>query len=102
MDTAVHDNTATKTVKVVAAHQLKSGDIQILTSITAEAAQLKQNKGWIKGLGDHAAIVMPTYGVIVYGIRTHLINVKDQKAAIQQILVDNYTVIANTKISYIG
>ncbi|KAF2453692.1 hypothetical protein BDY21DRAFT_292579, partial [Lineolata rhizophorae] len=35
--TSVHDNAATKSVKIIAAHQLKSGDIQIFTSTTAEA-----------------------------------------------------------------
>lgn len=39
---------------MVAAHQLKSGDIQIFSSTTAEAAQLKQNSGWVKSLGEHA------------------------------------------------
>ncbi|KAH8894683.1 hypothetical protein GQ53DRAFT_643326, partial [Thozetella sp. PMI_491] len=37
VETAVHGNAATKTAKIVAAHQLKSGDIQIFTSTTAEA-----------------------------------------------------------------
>ncbi|KAF2186072.1 hypothetical protein K469DRAFT_437679, partial [Zopfia rhizophila CBS 207.26] len=37
VETLIHNNPATKTVKIVAAHQLKSGDIQIFTSRTAEA-----------------------------------------------------------------
>ena len=45
---------------------------------------------------------MPTYGVIVHGISTNSINIKDQKATIQQILADNYTVIPKAEISYIG
>jgi hypothetical protein len=93
---------ATKLVKVVAAHQLKSGDIQIFTSTTAEATQLKQNRSWIKGLGEHAELVVPTYGVIVHGIPTNSINIKDQKATIHQIIADNYTVIPNADISHIG
>ncbi|KAJ5472155.1 hypothetical protein N7539_008724 [Penicillium diatomitis] len=47
---------------------------------TAEAAQLKQDKGWIKGLGQRAELVLPTYGV----------------------LVDNYIVVPNAEISYVG
>jgi len=102
VETSIHDNTATKQVKVVAAHQLKSGDIQIFTSTTAEATQLKENKGWLRGLGEHAELIVPTYGVIVHGIATNPINIKDQKATIQQMLADNYTVIPNAKIAYIG
>lgn len=102
VETSIHDNAATKSVKVVAAYQLKSGDIQIFTSTTAEAIQLKENKGWIRGLGEQAELIVPTYGVIVHGISTNSINIKDQKATIQQILADNYTVIPSTEISYVG
>ena len=99
---SVRDNTATKQVKIIAAHQLKSGDIQIFASTIAEAAQLKENKGWLPGLGEHAELIVPTSGVIVHGISTSSINVKDQKATIQQILADNYTVIPKAEISYVG
>ncbi|OKL55294.1 hypothetical protein UA08_09424 [Talaromyces atroroseus] len=102
VESSIRDNMATRLVKVVAAHQLKSGDIQIFTSTTAEATQLKQNKGWIKGLGEHAELVVATYGVIVHGIPTNSINIKDQKATIQRIIADNYTVIPNAEISHIG
>lgn len=102
VQTSIRDNTATKVVKVVAAHQLKSGDVQIFASTTAEAAQLKQNSGWVKSLGENAELVVPTYGVIVHGIPTNSITIKDQEATIQRMLADNYTVIPHAKISYIG
>lgn len=102
VETSIRGNAATKQVKVVAAHQLKSGDIQIFTSTTAEAAQLKQNKGWIKGLGERAELVLPTYGVIAHGIPTNSINIKDRDATIQQVLADNYTVVPDAEISYVG
>ncbi|KAM0742772.1 hypothetical protein ACQRIT_002949 [Beauveria bassiana] len=102
VETSISNNAATKSVKVVAAHQLKSGDIHIFTSTTAEATQLKQNKEWISGLGARAELIVPTYGVIVHGIPTSSINIKDQKATIDQMLADNHTVIAGAKISYIG
>jgi hypothetical protein len=102
VETAIRDNVQTKAIKVVAAHQLKSGDIQIFTSSTAEATRLKEDKGWLRGLGENAEVIVPTYGVIVHGIHTSSINIKDQKATIQQMLADNYTVIPHAKISYIG
>jgi hypothetical protein len=61
----------------VAAHQLKSGDVQIFTSSIADATKLKENRGWIRGLGEHAELIVPTYGVIVHGISTKSINIKD-------------------------
>ena len=81
---------------------MKSGDIQIFTSTIAEAIQLKDSTGWLRGLGEHAELIIPTYGVIVHGISTSSINIKDQEATIQQILADNYTVVPNAKVSYIG
>ncbi|KIW36020.1 uncharacterized protein PV06_11675 [Exophiala oligosperma] len=99
---SIRDNNGTRSVRLVAAHQLKSGDLQIFASTSAEVQQLKQNKGWLKGLGEHAEVVVPTYGVIVHGISTSSINIKDQKTTIQHILADNYTVIPDAKISYVG
>ena len=102
VELSIREHASTKTVKVVAAHQLKSGDIQIFTSTTAEATRLKQNKGWLRGLGEHAELIVPTYGVIVHDIPTNSIDVKDQRAAVEQILADNHTVIPNAEVSYIG
>lgn len=102
VETAIRGNASTRAIKVVAAHQLKSGDIQIFTSSTAEAAKLKEDKGWLRALGENAEVIVPTYGVIVHGIYTSSINIKDQRATIQQMLADNYTVIPHAKISYIG
>jgi hypothetical protein len=102
VETAVRDNTATQRIKIVAAHQLKSGDIQIFTSTMAEATKLKESKGWLRGLGEHAELIVPTYGVIVHGISTKSIDIKDQKATIQQIVADNYTVIPKAEISFVG
>src|SRR5687767_10886811 len=95
--TSIRNHAGTKTVKVVAAYQLKSGDIQIFTSTTAEAAKLKESPGWLGGLGEHAEVIVPTYGVIAHGIPTNSINMKDQKATFEQILVNNHTVIPQAK-----
>lgn len=42
--TSIKNHTATKSVTVVAAHQLKSGDIQIFTFSIAETAKLKKHR----------------------------------------------------------
>jgi hypothetical protein len=102
IETFVHNNPATKSVKIVAAHQLKSGDIQIYTSNAAEAIQLTENRGWTRGLGEQAELIVPTYGVIAHGISTKSINVKNHSATTQQILADNSTIIPNADIPYVG
>jgi hypothetical protein len=102
VETSVHNITATKSIQIIAAHQLKSGDVQIFTSTTTEATQLKQNTEWLAGLGERAELITPTFGVIVHGIATNSINVKDQKASIQQMLADNHTVIPHAQIAYVG
>ena len=102
VQTSIHSCPTTKSIKVVAAHQLKSGDIQIFTSTTVEAAQLKENQEWLRGLGERAKVIVPTHGVIVHGVSTRSINMKDQEATIQQILADNHTVIPDAKIAYVG
>lgn len=102
VEASIRNHSATKSAAVVAAHQLKSGDIQIFTSSTAGAARLRENKQWVRGLGEHAELIVPTYGVIAHGLPTHSINIKDQTATIQQILADNYTVIPKAEISHIG
>ncbi|OQV10767.1 hypothetical protein CLAIMM_14710 [Cladophialophora immunda] len=62
IQTAIRENSATKDVKVVAAHQLKSSDIQVFTSTNTEPEQLKEDKIWVKGRGEQAELVMPIYG----------------------------------------
>lgn len=86
----------------MAAYQLKSGDIQIFTSSTADTATLKRHLRWTRGLGERAELVVPTYGVIVHGIPTNSINIKNTEATIQQILADNHTVIPKAEITYVG
>lgn len=102
VQTSIRDNTATKEVKIVAAHQLKSGDVQIFTSSTSEAKKIKENRGWVRSLGEQAELIVLTYGVIVHGISTNSIDTKDQKATIQQILADNHIVIPKVEISFVG
>jgi hypothetical protein len=43
VQSSIRDNIPTRSIKVVAAHQLKSGDLQIFASTSAEVQQLKQN-----------------------------------------------------------
>ena len=99
---AIRSNEGTKFIKVVAAHQLKSGDIQAFMSTAAEVDLLQKEQGWLRGLGENAELVQPTFGVIVHGVATNSMNMKEQESIVEQILADNYTVIPKAEISHIG
>lgn len=99
---SIQNNAVTKRIKVVAAYLLKCGDIQIFTSNAAEAENFKENTGWLGGLREHAESIVASYEVIVHGIPTNSMNVRNQKATIEQILTDNHTVLPRAKISHVG
>ena len=87
---------------VIAAHQLKSSDIQIFTFSITEAEKLKEDKAWVKSLGKQTELIVLIYEVIIHDIFTSTINMKNQKIIIQQILTDNHTIIPKTEISHVG
>ena len=91
-----------KNVKIVAAHQLKSGDVTVITDSLNTATELQTHTGWAKGLGPRAEVIRTTYGAIIHGIPVNTVNMKDQQGMIQRILADNYSVIPNAHISYVG
>jgi hypothetical protein len=65
-----------KIPQVVAAKQLKSGDISIHAANAVEANQLKDNsEAWVQILGTRARVLKPIYGVLVYGVRTEKENI---------------------------
>ncbi|KAK8140751.1 hypothetical protein G3M48_002210, partial [Beauveria asiatica] len=62
VEAAVRTSSVTASIKVVTAHQFKSGDIQVIANTTAEAKRLKENQEWIRSLGENAELIVPTYG----------------------------------------
>ncbi|KAL2836692.1 hypothetical protein BJX68DRAFT_250455 [Aspergillus pseudodeflectus] len=57
--------------RVIAAKQLKSGDVVLHTATTAESDNLKSVEDeWVKVLGTTAKVIKPPYGVLVHGVRT--------------------------------
>jgi hypothetical protein len=60
-----------KAPRVIAAKQLKSGDVVLHTATTAEADTLKSTEEErVKVLGTTARVIKPTYGVVIHGLRT--------------------------------
>ena len=94
----LQDNPEVKQIKIAAAHQLKSGDVTIITDSLDEATELQKHTRWVKGLGARAEVIRTTYGAIVHGIQVNTINMKDQQGTIQRILADNFSVILMPKL----
>jgi hypothetical protein len=83
-----------KIPQVVAAKQLKSGDISIHATNAAKANQLKDNsEAWVQILGTRARVLKPTYGVLVHGVRTEKENIdpSNQAEATEKIRTENAT-----------
>ncbi|KAK5215374.1 hypothetical protein LTR72_011578, partial [Exophiala xenobiotica] len=102
VNSILQEDPKVKNVKIVAAHQLKSGDVTVITDSLNTATELQTHTGWAKGLGPRAEVIRTTYGAIIHGIPVNTVNVKDQQGMIQRILADNYSVIPNAHISYVG
>jgi hypothetical protein len=98
-------NLLQKAPKVIAAKQLKSGDVVLHTAITAEADTLKDTEEeWVKVLGTSARVARPTYGVIVHGVRTskESIDTDNQQRAIEKIESENAVLHEGAKVTYVG
>jgi hypothetical protein len=98
-------NLLRKAPHVIAAKQLKSGDIVLHTATTAEADTLKSTKDeWVKVLGTTTRVIKPTYGVIVHGVHTNKesIDTNNQDRAIKKIELENAILHEGAKVAYIG
>lgn len=102
VNSILQENPKVKNIKIVAAHQLKSGDVTVITDSLDAATELQTHNGWAKGLGPRAEVIRTTYGAIIHGIPVNSVNVQDQQGTIQRILADNYSVIPDAHISYVG
>ncbi|KAI1359310.1 hypothetical protein F5Y08DRAFT_344830 [Xylaria arbuscula] len=90
-------------IKVVSSNQLKSGDLSIKTATTKEMETLRQfTEDWTYRIGNGASVRLPTYGVLVHGIRTSSIDIEKFEAIRDEILLDNKPFIPNADIRYIG
>lgn len=90
-------------LRVVAAKQLRSGDLAVYTQTVAEKEALQTNPSWTKAFRA-SKVVATTYGVIAHGIPTNSVRMDDQKQTIARIQAENHK-IGNEKdipISYVG
>ncbi|KAJ3553580.1 hypothetical protein NPX13_g10857 [Xylaria arbuscula] len=89
-------------IKIVSSNQLKSGDLSIKTATTKEMETLRQfTDDWTYRIGNGASVRLPTYGVLVHGIRTNSMDMDKPEDIRNEILLDNKPFIPNADIRYI-
>jgi hypothetical protein len=90
-------------IKTASTNQLKSGDLSIKTATTSDMEILRQfAEDWEHRLGIGASVRIPTYGVLVHGIRTSSMDVGRFEDTRDNILQENRPFIPNAGIKYIG
>jgi hypothetical protein len=90
-------------IKIVSSNQLKSGDLSIKTANSNEVEALQQfADDWVHRIGNRAIVRIPTYGIIVHGIRTSTLDMDKFGENRAQILQDNKPFIPQAGIKHIG
>jgi len=91
------------TVEVRAARILPSGDVRLSLATAREAELLRvYSQDWVKSLGPHAQLQIPTFGVILDGIAVNSINLEDQKAAILSLQTVNHRTLRAQEVTSIS
>ncbi|KJK73496.1 hypothetical protein H634G_11258 [Metarhizium anisopliae BRIP 53293] len=79
------------------------GDLSIKTASAGDMEALRQfAEDWEHRLGNGATVRIPTYGVLVHGIRTNSMDVSRFEDIRDDILQENRPFIPNAGIKYIG
>jgi hypothetical protein len=87
-------------IKTASTNQLKSADLSIKTATTSDMEVLRQfAEDWERRLGNGAAVRIPTYGVLVHGIRTNSTDVSQFEDIIDIILQENRPFISSAGIN---
>lgn len=90
-------------IRIVAAKQLRSGDVAVHTKNKQEKDTLQEHTdGWTGTLGDTARVVRQTYGVLVHGVYTKSIDLSDMGNAIKLLEAENKPLLPYTEITYVG
>ncbi|OJD17317.1 hypothetical protein ACJ73_08809 [Blastomyces percursus] len=91
-------------IQVVAAKQLKSGDVSIHTVNIEDANKLREEQQWTQALGREARARQPPYGVLVHSVRTDKENIdpSNQSRSVEKIQTKNATLYPGATITYVG
>ncbi|KAJ9634224.1 hypothetical protein H2199_009054 [Coniosporium tulheliwenetii] len=98
-----HANANIKKIRIVAAKQLRSGDIAIYTATGEEREALQEfAEDWAGIWGNKAQVVVQTYGVLVHRVSTRSIDLSDMAGAIRLLQAENRPLLPRAEIKYIG
>ncbi|EGU72833.1 hypothetical protein FOXB_16658, partial [Fusarium oxysporum f. sp. conglutinans Fo5176] len=90
-------------IKVVSSNQLRSGDLSIKTATSSDMVALRQfAEDWEQRIGNGATVRIPTYGVLVHGVRTSSMDMDNFELIRDGLLQDNKPFIPTAEIKYIG
>ena len=90
-------------VRILSSSQLKSGNLSIEKASSSEIEALRKSvDSWAHHIGSGTSVQIPTYGVLVYSIRTSTVGMGKFKEDRKQILHDNRTFIPWAKIRHGG
>jgi hypothetical protein len=90
-------------IRIVSTNQLKSGDLSIKISNRNEVEALKQfANDWINRIGRGTSIRLPIYRILIYSIRTSLMDMEKFEEIRAELLYNNRSFIPNADIKYIG
>ncbi|TKA62742.1 hypothetical protein B0A49_13259 [Cryomyces minteri] len=96
-------NINTQQVRVVAAKQLKSGDIAVYTTTGKERGILQQfTEDWVRVWGKEAQVAVPTYDVLVHGVQTKSMDLAHMTKAMRLLQAENAPRMPRAEIKYIG
>ncbi|KAF7933927.1 uncharacterized protein EAE98_003636 [Botrytis deweyae] len=96
-------NSHIEKIRSASANQLKSGDLSIKTLNRSDAEALKRfAEDWIARLGKGTTIRLPTYGILVHGIRISSMDMEKFDEIKAELLHDNRAFVPNADIKYIG
>lgn len=63
-------------MSILASRQLRSGDLRFTVQNAKQAEILRvHGKEWVKGIGKKAELLLPTWGILVYGIQVRSLGV---------------------------
>ena len=90
-------------IKIVAARQLKSGDVRLTASTKRDADALRVSEAWVKELGDSASIARRTFGAVINGVPLTSIRADRLEESIQKLIAQNRLHIGeHLTITYVG
>lgn len=90
-------NPRMKTLEILTANQMKSGDLTISTATIQDADMLRELAGeWGKEVAEGAVVQIPTYPVVVHGIHSKSIDLSKIEEAKQGIILANNRIVPCT------